>query len=186
MPSKEKSGSRLGRGLEGLFDRAVSEEVSSPKGEEKKSVIPDEKRVWSVAVEKVVPNKEQPRKKFDKEPLKELADSIREKGVIQPIIARKLKDGKFEIIAGERRWRASQMAGLHEVPVVLRKYNNKDNLEVSIIENVQRKDLNPVEEAEAYQFLIDTYSMTQREVAEKVGKDRATIANSLRLLSLAS
>lgn len=186
MPSKEKSksGSRLGRGLEGLFDRAVSGEASPPVEPQKEVSVPDEKRVWSVAVEKIVANKDQPRKKFDKEPLKELADSIREKGVIQPILARKLDNGKFEIIAGERRWRASQMAGLHEVPVVLRKYNNKDNLEVSIIENVQRRDLNSVEEAEAYQFLMDSYSMTQKEVAEKVGKDRATVANSLRLLSL--
>jgi len=147
--------------------------------------VPDHARIWKVAIEKIYPNVNQPRQVFDAEPLKELTDSIREKGILQPIVARKMPDGGFEIIAGERRWRAAQQAGLHEVPVILKETDDQEAMELALIENIQRADLNPVEEAEAYAHLIKKYNMTQQRLAEKVGKDRVTIANTMRLLNLA-
>lgn len=130
-------------------------------------------------------NSDQPRKDFDSEELKELANSIAELGVIQPILVRPLTDYQYEIIAGERRWRAAKLAGLRQVPVFIRDLEDRETFEVAIVENVQRSDLSPTEEARAYQRLIDQFHLTQREVAERVGKDRATVANSLRLLGLA-
>ncbi len=143
-----------------------------------------ENKIWTVAVDKLVPGEFQPRKSFEKEPLQELSQSIKENGILQPIIVRKRKAGGYEIIAGERRWRAAQLAGLHEVPVLIKDYSNEKTLELSIIENIQREDLNPIEEAEAYHRLASEFSLTQQQIAEKVGKDRATIANSLRVLTL--
>ena len=143
-----------------------------------------ENKVWTVAVDKLVPGEFQPRKSFEKEPLQELSQSIKENGILQPIIVRKRKAGGYEIIAGERRWRAAQLAGLHEVPVLIKDYSNEKTLELSIIENIQREDLNPIEEAEAYHRLASEFSLTQQQIAEKVGKDRATVANSLRVLTL--
>lgn len=148
-------------------------------------VIPPESRIWKIAVEKLHPNEFQPRQKFNKESLKELASSIKDKGILQPIVARKHASGALEIISGERRWRAAQMAGLQDVPVIIRSVNDQDSLELAIIENIQREDLNPIDEAEAYQRLAQEFKLTQQQIAEKVGKDRATIANSLRLLLLA-
>lgn len=148
--------------------------------------IPDTARIWQVPVDKLSANPNQPRQIFEKEALEELSRSIKEKGILQPIAARKKADGTFEIIAGERRWRAAQQAGLHEVPVILRESADQEALELALIENIQRRDLNPMEEAEAYSHLIEQYKMTQQELADKIGKDRVSVANILRLLNLAT
>ncbi len=166
-PFKSKKG--LGRGLSSLIgDNDVK--VSNNK----------------ISISSIIPNKFQPRKKFDKESLEELTNSIRERGIIQPLIVRKSDDeiGKYELVAGERRWQASQSAGLHEVPVVIIEADNLKSLEFAIVENVQRKDLNPVEEAEGYQKLIDQFNYDQEKVSKFIGKSRSHIANCLRLLSL--
>jgi ParB family chromosome partitioning protein len=138
---------------------------------------------FSCPIEDISPNRDQPRKTFSAAKLEELAVSIREKGIIQPLVVRK-KDGRFELVAGERRWRAAQKAGLHEVPVVIQDVSDDVALEMALIENIQREDLNAVEEAEAYHALIEKFSLSQEELAKRVGKDRSTVANSLRLLKL--
>lgn len=148
------------------------------------AAIPPEARVWKIAVDKLNPNEYQPRQKFNKETLTELAASIKDKGILQPIVARRHLNGTLEIISGERRWRAAQIAGLHEVPVLIKSVNDQDSLELAIIENIQREDLNPIDEAEAYQRLADEFKLTQQQIAEKVSKERATVANSMRLLAL--
>ena len=166
-PFKSKKG--LGRGLSSLIgDGAVSENKTS------------------IPISSVIKNKYQPRKKFEKTSLEELTNSIRERGVIQPIIVRKSEDqdDKFELVAGERRWQAAQKAGLHKVPVVVIEADNLKSLEFAIVENVQRKDLNPIEEAEGYKRLIDDFNYDQEKVAKFIGKSRAHVSNSLRLLSL--
>ncbi len=132
----------------------------------------------------IEPNKEQPRKQFDEDALMELADSIRQHGVIQPLLVRPLDNGMYQLVAGERRWRASRMAGLMEVPVVIRDLSDHEAMEIALIENLQRKDLNVIEEALGYQQLMEKYSMTQEKVAERVGKSRPAVANALRLLNL--
>ena len=146
--------------------------------------IDEDKRIWFVAVDKLVPGLYQPRKKFDKEPLQELAQSIKENGILQPIVIRKRAAGGFEIIAGERRWRAAQIAGLHEVPAIIKSYSDQEALQLALIENIQREDLDPIDEAESYQRLIEEFSLSQQQVADKVGKERSSIANALRLLAL--
>ena len=146
--------------------------------------IAEEKQIWTVAIDRLTPNTQQPRQVFTGEALSELAASIKEKGILQPITARRLSENQFEIIAGERRWRAAQIAGLHEVPVILKKVTEQDSLELAIIENIQRENLNSMEEAEAFDHLMTTYSMTQQQMADKLGKDRSSIANTLRLLGL--
>lgn len=146
--------------------------------------VPETERIWKVAIEKVNPNKEQPRKIFDPIKLQELAASIKEKGILMPIVVKKLATGTFEIIAGERRWRAAQQAGLHEVPVILKAAENREALELGLIENIQRQDLNPMEEAEAYSVLAGKYGLTQQQIADKVSKERSTIANMIRLTLL--
>ena len=166
-PFKNKKG--LGRGLSSLIgDSDIT--VTTNK----------------ISISSIVPNKFQPRKRFEKESLEELSNSIRERGIIQPLIVRKSEDkeNKYELIAGERRLQASQNAGLHEVPVVILKADNLKSLEFAIVENVQRKDLNPIEEAEGYQRLINEFHYDQEKVAKFIGKSRAHIANCLRLLSL--
>ncbi len=187
---------RLGRGLGSLLGGGHSEISSSnnlpakPQVEVSNSQPAEtlsgssENRVWNVPIEKLQASSFQPRQYFEKEKLQELSQSIREKGVLQPILARKLNSGLFEIIAGERRWRASQLAGLQEVPVIVKTLSNRETLELAIIENVQREDLNPIEEAEAYLRLAQEFSLNQQQIAEKVGKERATVANSMRLLGL--
>lgn len=137
-----------------------------------------------IDIDRILPNSHQPRKNFDEEALNELAGSIREHGIIQPIVVRSLDDGFFQLIAGERRWRAAQRAGLLRVPAVLRDAGEDSALEIALIENLQREDLNPMEEAQAYERLIADFGMTQEEVANRVGKNRATVANMLRLLRL--
>ena len=142
-------------------------------------------KVWTLSIEKLKSGRYQPRKDFEKESLQELSRSIREHGILQPIVARPSGAGTFEIVAGERRWRAAQAAGLHEVPVIIKNFDDQKTLELSLIENLQRQDLNPIEEAEGYQRLMAEFKLTQEQVADRVGKERATIANSLRLLKLA-
>lgn len=132
----------------------------------------------------IEPNREQPRKAFDEESLNELADSIRAVGIIQPLIVRPLAGGNYQIVAGERRWRASKIAGLEEVPAVIRELSDREVAEFALIENLQREDLDPIEEAEGYKYLINEYSLTQEQVAERVGKSRPAISNAIRLLEL--
>ena len=144
------------------------------------------KKKATISISAIIRNKFQPRKKFAKEDLEELTNSIRERGIIQPIIVRKSddQDDKFEIVAGERRWQAAQNAGLHEVPAVVIKADNLKSLEFAIVENVQRKDLNPIEEAEGYKRLIDEFRYDQEKVAKFIGKSRTHVSNCLRLLTL--
>jgi len=142
-----------------------------------------EGKIWQMSIEKLKPGAFQPRRTFEKEKHQELSQSIKSNGILQPIIVRKVGEG-FEIVAGERRWRASQMAGLHEVPVIIKNFSDRETLELSIIENVQREDLNPIEEADGYQRLQSEFSLSHQQIAEKVGKDRATVSNALRLLQL--
>lgn len=146
--------------------------------------VPDHARIWNIPIEKIMAGSHQPRKNFDKTLLEELAQSIREHGVLQPLLVRKKSDGRYELIAGERRWRASQLAGLIDVPAIVKNFEDRQSAEVALIENIQREDLNPVEEAMAMSKLIQDFGLTQQEVAARVGKERATITNSLRLLAL--
>ncbi len=166
-PFKSKKG--LGRGLSSL--------IGDSEVTENKTLI---------SISSIVRNKYQPRKKFEKESLEELTSSIRERGIIQPIIVRKSEeqDDKFEIVAGERRWQAAQNAGLHDIPVVVIKADNLKSLEFAIVENVQRHDLNPLEEAQGYKRLIDEFSYDQDKVSKFIGKSRSHITNSLRILTL--
>lgn len=207
----KKNNARLGRGLGSLlspqaFDtrepvepvpttqlKKTSSKTASPPAAETgarptpsaaPAEVNEESRVWNIDIEKISPHKDQPRKEFALGPLKELAESIRSQGVIQPITVRRTAKDSYQIVAGERRWRAAQMAGLHKVPVLIKKYDEQNSLEVALIENIQRQDLNPVEEAEAYQHLMKSYDLTQQQIAERVGKERATVANFLRLLGL--
>ena len=166
--------------IEGTIKKGLGRGLSSLLGETRKS------ENTKVAINTLVRNKFQPRKYFSKESLEELSNSIKERGVIQPIIVRpdKSSEGKYEIIAGERRWIASQNAGLHEVPVVIFNIDDAKSLEFAIIENVQRQDLNPIEESQGYKRLIDEFNYNQDKVSKFAGKSRSHIANSLRLLSL--
>ena len=166
-PFKNKK--RLGRGLSSLIGDS-NIKTSNDK----------------VSISSIVPNKNQPRKIFEKDALEELTNSIKERGIIQPLIVRKSDDqyNKFELIAGERRWQAAQSAGLHEVPILVVEADNLKSLELAIIENVQRKDLNPIEEAESYKNLIENFKYDHDNVAKFIGKSRSHISNSLRLLSL--
>lgn len=170
--------------VEKPVEKIVERIVEKPVDRIVEQKIPDTSRIWNPDISDIVPNKKQPRKIFEKSALQELSASIKEKGVLQPIVCRRLESGKFEIVAGERRWRASQLAGLRNVPVILKETSNQEALELALIENIQRQDLNPIEEAEAYNHLIKDYSLTQQQLAEKMGKDRATVANVLRLLNL--
>jgi ParB family chromosome partitioning protein len=197
-----KKKTSLGRGLgsllggNGLADSTLSQSIQLDTQELKTShqappavevtppPIAEESQIWMIPIDRLVANTQQPRQTFTHEGLKDLTASIKEKGILQPITARRLSEREFEIIAGERRWRAAQTAGLHEVPVILKKVSEQDSLEYAIIENIQREDLNPMEEAEAYQHLLSDYALTQQQVADKLGKERSSVANSLRLLAL--
>lgn len=162
----KKSG--LGRGLTSLFDENSS----------------DNEGAVTLNLNDIEPNRDQPRKDFDETALSELADSIAQHGLIQPIVVKPNLDGRYSIIAGERRWRASRMAGLTEVPVIIKEADEQTLMEIALIENLQREDLNAVEEALGYRSLIDTYGLTQEEVAKKMGKSRSAVTNALRLLAL--
>ena len=157
---------------------------SSAQAAPAQPLVPNHLRLWQIPIEKIFPNPNQPRQIFDKEALDELANSIREKGIIQPLLVRRTADGDHEIIAGERRWRAAQLAGLKEVPALIKESEEREVLELALIENIQRQNLNAIEEAEAYDFLIKKYNLTQNDLAQKVGKDRVTVANMLRILQL--
>lgn len=180
----------LGKGLDSLIQSSTSRPKAAPKTEVKEKII---EKVVEKVVEKPVeqkiklsliePNREQPRKKFDEEPLQELSDSIKQYGIIQPLVVKKNAD-YYEIIAGERRWRAAKMAGLKEVPVIIKEYTDQEIVEISLIENIQRENLNPIEEAIAYKRLLDEFHLKQEEVAKRVAKSRTTVTNSLRLLKL--
>ena len=164
--------SGLGKGLDALFGPAPEEEQ-----------MQENDILKNLKITEVEPNRDQPRKNFDQEALEELAESIKEYGLIQPIVVTK-KDGYYGIVAGERRWRASKIAGLTEIPAIIREDDEKINSEISLIENMQREDLNPYEKALGVRTLIDNYGMSQEEVAKKLGKGRSTIANIVRILNL--
>ena len=172
----------LGKGLGALLPSEPEIENSNPNAA---TAADDEAQagVMEVDINRVEPNKDQPRKYFEDTALQELAESIRSFGIIQPLLVKK-EDGFFTIIAGERRWRAARLAKLTKVPVIVREYNESDLLQVAIIENIQRADLNPLEESMSYKQLIDKFGLTQDEIAQKVGKSRSAIANMLRLLKL--
>lgn len=155
----------LGKGLDALLPE---------KGEE----------IINLDITRIVPGEQQPRRVFNDKALNELAQSIKEKGILQPIIVRKAGDGTFRIVAGERRWRAATIAGLKKVPVIIKDTDPSDSLEIALVENIQREDLNPIETAEAFQRLMREFNLTQEELSTKVGKERATVANYLRLLKL--
>lgn len=176
MASKKKNA--LGNGLEGMFGVEAEEEVKVTKAKENVS------RETFLRPSEIDPNRLQPRKNFDEDALQELSESIKQYGLIQPIVVQKKENDRYEIIAGERRWRASMKAGLKQVPVIIKDYAPEDYFIVALTENIQRQDLNPIEEAQAYQRLIQEYNLKQDELAEKVAKNRVTITNSMRLLKL--
>ena len=192
MAAKRKG---LGKGINNLIPETDVIRSTPKKKTEKKEVVKEvvkevikEVKVpvsgdTMMKISDIEPNREQPRKNFDNEALQELADSIKQFGIIQPIVVQK-KDDYYEIIAGERRWRAAKLAKLKEVPVIIKEYSDREVMEIALIENIQRKDLNPIEEALAYKSLIDEYSLKQEELANRVSKSRTAIANSMRLLKL--
>ena len=170
--AKKQSG--LGRGLDALFlDNAIESRTGN-----------GEHTITNIKVSIIDPKSDQPRKAFDKEALEQLSQSIKENGLLQPILVRERKEGRYQIIAGERRFRASKLAGLTEIPCIILDKDDKSTAEIALIENIQREDLNPVEEASAYRSLADDFHMTQEEIAQKVGKSRSAIANATRLLDL--
>ena len=158
----------LGRGLDSLFNENSTEENG----------------VLKLNINDIEPNREQPRKDFDDDSVSELADSIAQHGLIQPIVVTPLSNGRYSIVAGERRWRACRIAGLQEVPVIVKDVSKQELMEIALIENLQREDLNPVEEAFGYRSLIDSFGLTQEEVADRMGKSRSAVTNALRLLNL--
>lgn len=158
----------LGRGLDSLFSENATDTGASV----------------DIRLSDIEPNRDQPRKVFDEAALNDLAESIKQHGLIQPLLVRPLSSGRYQIVAGERRWRASRLAGLDKVPVVVREMDDKQTMEIALIENLQREDLNPIEEAKGYKQLMDTYGFTQEEVALSVNKSRPAVANALRLLNL--
>ena len=164
-------------------DKAVNKSATTGKKEEKSEKKVNESGEQLVPINQVEPNREQPRKEFDEDALLELADSIKQYGILQPLIVQKRKD-YYEIIAGERRWRAAKKAGLKEVPVIIREYTDQQVVEISLIENIQRENLNPIEEAMAFKKLLEEFNLKQDEVAERVSKSRTAVTNSMRLLKL--
>lgn len=175
----------LGKGLDSLIPNALGETKTKKETTVKSKTETTEGKEPQtlVKITKVEPNREQPRKNFDEDALQELADSIKQFGLLQPILVQNRKD-YYEIIAGERRWRAAKLAGLKEVPVIIRNYTEQEIVEISLIENIQREDLNPIEEAQAYKRLLTEFHLKQDEVAERVSKSRAAVTNSIRLLKL--
>ena len=166
MAAKQRG---LGRGLDSLFEQ---------------NTVDEQEKVVSLRLTEIVPNREQPRKQFDEEGISELAASIAQHGLLQPLTVRPLADGTYQLVAGERRWRASRLAGLEEVPVIVREMNDREAAEIALIENLQREDLNPMEEAVGLSTLMETYGLTQEETAKAVSKSRPAVTNALRLLHL--
>ena len=179
MMNEDQSKKRLGRGLAALIG-----EMDRPAPREEKQPTQIAAADGRVPIEFVSPNPKNPRRSFAEPELADLAQSIREHGIVQPVLVRRKPDGKYEIIAGERRWRAAQRAGLNDIPVLVRDVDDRTALELAIIENVQRADLNPVEEAQGYQQLIDEHNYTQADLGNVIGKSRSHVANTLRLLKL--
>lgn len=174
----------MGKGLESLIPNAVGEAKKKEAISQDSGKSSEEKGSETILkITMVEPNRKQPRKNFDEDSLQELCDSIKQVGLIQPILVQDRKD-HYEIIAGERRWRAAKMAGLKEIPVIIRDYSDQEIMEISLIENIQREDLNPIEEAQAYKRLLTEFHLKQDEVAERVSKSRAAVTNSIRLLKL--
>ena len=175
----------LGKGLDSLIPNALGETKTKKETivKSKTETTEGKEPQTLVKITKVEPNREQPRKNFDEDALQELADSIKQFGLLQPILVQDRKE-YYEIIAGERRWRAAKLAGLKEVPVIIRNYTEQEIVEISLIENIQREDLNPIEEAQAYKRLLTEFHLKQDEVAERVSKSRAAVTNSIRLLKL--
>ncbi len=161
----------LGRGIMALLD-------------DQEGTGEDANRTDVIDINKIMPNRYQPRKLFNENSLKELSDSIRDKGILQPVIVTELGDGRYELVAGERRWRAAKLAGLMEIPALIKDFSDEDKLEISLIENIQREDLNPVEKAEAFKEIIERLNISQDDLAKKIGKDRTSVTNTLRLLKL--
>ncbi|MEZ5893554.1 MAG: ParB/RepB/Spo0J family partition protein [Parvularculaceae bacterium] len=180
MAEKKKPMKGLGRGLDALLGDAPSAAAIAPSAPA--AAAPGPKR--ELPIELLEPNADQPRRIFDKDAIEELANSIKTKGMLQPILVRPIAGGRYQIVAGERRWRAAQKAQLHNVPVVIRELDDQETAEIALIENVQRVDLNPVEEAAAYARLSDVYKRTQEEISRAVGKSRSHVANIMRLLNL--
>lgn len=166
----------LGRGLGALITSTAKNNLST--------VTADEGKVWFIPLSKVTADPNQPRKKFDQDELNQLAASIKEHGVLQPILVVEKNDGGYELVAGERRWRASHIAGMTTIPALIKKLADQQKVEISLIENIQRQDLDPIEEAFAYKRLMEEFSLTQQQVADKVGKSRPAVANAVRLLDL--
>ncbi len=183
MPSKRG----LGKGIDALIPetgKSVMRSNAHPKEVVKEVVKEVIKEVDKIDINKIEPNTNQPRKSFDEDAMQELSESIKQHGLIEPLIVKESKEGFYHIIAGERRWRAAKMAGLKEIPVIVKDYSSREMMEIALIENLQREDLNPIEEAEAFSKLIEEYHLKQDEVAERVSKSRVAITNSLRLLKL--
>ena len=168
MAAKAKN-SGLGKGLDALFSDNMTEELGSST---------------ELLLDEITPNREQPRKEFDQEALQELADSIAQHGVLQPVLVRPLLNGGYQLVAGERRFRASMMAGLTTIPAVIREMSDSEAMELALIENLQRRDLNPIEEAQGVKQLMDSYGLTHQEIADRLSKSRESITNNLRLLRL--
>ena len=174
----------LGKGLDSLIpDNKSIKSVTPDKSAEAKKEAEEKAGVQMMKINEVEPNRDQPRKNFDEDALLELSDSIKQFGVLQPLLVRKRKD-YYEIIAGERRWRAAKLAGVKEVPVIEKEYTDQEILEIGLIENIQRENLNPIEEAIAYKRLLEEFNLKQDEVAERVSKSRTAVTNSMRLLKL--
>ena len=187
MAVRKKGG--LGKGIDALISPVSNKEVETEKVIIEKPVekvvekIVEKPIELKLKIDEIEPNRLQPRKKFDEDTLQELSESIKQFGLIHPIIVKK-KDTYYEIIAGERRWRAARIAGLDEIPVIVKEYTDKESMEIAIVENLQREDLNPIEEAQAYRCLIDEFGLKQDEAAQKVSKSRTAVTNALRLLKL--
>lgn len=162
----------LGKGIDALFQTQAEGAEDGAAG------------IKTVPISRISPNPDQPRKEFSEDSLRELADSVREKGVLQPILVENRDDGSFLILAGERRWRAAKLAGLQEIPVIVRGFSEQEKLEIALIENIQREDLTPIEEAQAYKRLMEASALSQEDLSARLGKNRSTVANSLRLLKL--
>ena len=162
----------LGKGIDALFQSPVPEEEGSPQG------------IRLLPISRIAPNPDQPRKEFSEEALRELAESIKEKGILQPILVESRGNDSYLLLAGERRWRAAKLAGLAEIPVIVRQFSEQEKLEIALIENIQREDLTPIEEAAAFKKLMEASSLSQEELSARLGKNRSTVANSLRLLKL--
>lgn len=169
----------LGKGLSSLIPQTARKIIRRETG-----VVDNQTRVWQIPLSEIIPNPEQPRQHFAREDLEDLIASIKKHGIIQPIVVSERADGGYELIVGERRFRAAQMAGLENAPAIVRSATQQEKLELALIENIQRQNLNPIEEAFAYQRLLDEFNLTQEEVAGQVGKSRPTVANMVRLLTL--